>query len=136
MKMLCPLTCMLPVIAACGVLTGLSKDYTYDLDAGSQTDAARDAPISDTGPADAAVCKPATLAADQLAAVCAKCLAIQCCDVFNACVQAPGCIATVSCVQAQCKIADTTCIAKQCPNAKAPPTNACASKQCATECFR
>lgn len=101
-------------LAACGQVTGLSDDYTYDLEGGASADgAAGDATKSDgateAGDAGVDATNKCTTAQTVAAAkklntgglngtqICKSCLAASCCTDIDTCTTNPDCTRTLGC---------------------------------------
>lgn len=90
----------------CGLITGVSKDYTYDLEAG--TDGAADGSGGkDASPGvDAATCKDVRVSG--VGAACLSCASQGCCNQLLACAQDSSCGTFLKCLE-NCKAADVPC---------------------------
>ena len=129
--------------AGCGQITGLSDDYTFDLEdaaADGGRDGGGDAATSqDAGPA----CK--STATNYLngegtgSAACRTCVGTSCCVTVNACSQSSECRNDLKCVIA-CSSSDgarQSCVAKcegNTHNAFAPLLQ-CMQQNCTAQCF-
>ncbi|NOU33742.1 MAG: hypothetical protein HOO96_38095 [Polyangiaceae bacterium] len=89
----------------CGLITGVSKDYTYDLEAG--VDGAADGSSKDasTGP-DGAACKDVRLTG--VGPTCLSCTSQGCCSQLLTCIQDSSCGNFLKCLE-NCKPAEASC---------------------------
>ncbi len=107
----------------CGLITGVSKDYTYDLEAG--VDGAADGSSKDASAApDGAACKDVRISG--VGATCLSCTSQGCCSQLLSCIQDPGCGTFLKCLE-NCKPGEPSCrnqCAAQSPRA-APTIESC-----------
>ncbi len=91
----------------CGLITGVSKDYTYDLEAGADGAAADGSSSKDAGPAtDANACKDVRISG--VGATCLSCTSQGCCGQLLTCIQDSSCGNFLKCLE-NCKPAEVSC---------------------------
>jgi hypothetical protein len=107
------------VLAACGMVTGLSDDYKYNLDAASSSTAdgggTDGSSVTDAAPdtgVDAGRCTAQQISSaetglnshggDKLSSACESCLVATCCTQIAACLQSSPCTSVLECVM-QCQ---------------------------------
>lgn len=89
----------------CGLITGVSKDYTYDLEAGADGSAADGSNSKDAG-ADVAACKDVRISG--VGATCLSCTSQGCCGQLLTCIQDSSCGNFLKCLE-NCKPAEVSC---------------------------
>jgi len=127
----------------CGQITGLSDDYTFDLDASGvdagnpgPNDAGRD--VTDAGPPEtcsaqeraAAQAVYAQNAGEAVPAACRSCLAQSCCEESAACGADEGCAASMKCLFECQRRANPAQCSRECRAVFDDVMGACVQRSC------